>query len=161
MKHWFLFAGFFLMNITTAFTQQKSSPDLSDLKWLIGEWQMEKKNGLLTESWQQADDSTLSESSYLLKTSGEKKLLENVQIVLRENHLYYLPTVSDQNNQQPVKFLITASSGNHFVAENPQHDFRKRIIYEMINQDSLHARIDGGPGMPEKKSDFYYSRQKN
>ncbi|MEO8569118.1 MAG: DUF6265 family protein [Ginsengibacter sp.] len=150
----------FLMNILTGFTQQKTSSELRSLNWLIGTWQMEKKNGLLTESWQQTNDSTFDESSYLQKTSGERKLLENVQIVFRENNLYYIPTVSEQNNRQPVKFLITSSSNKMFIAENPEHDFPKRIVYEMISPDSLHARIDGGPSMPDKKSDFYYSRQK-
>ncbi len=148
------------MIVLTGFTQQKLSSNLSDLKWLIGTWQMEKKNGLLTETWQQTNDSTFDESSYLQKTSGEKKLLENVQIVFRENNLYYIPTVSDQNNQQPVKFLITSTSNNKFIAEDPDHDFPKRIVYEMINPDSIHARIDGSTSMPEKKIDFYYSRQK-
>lgn len=148
------------MIVLTGFTQQKPSSNLSDLKWLIGTWQMEKKNGLLTETWQQTNDSTFDESSYFQKTSDEKKLLENVQIVFRENNLYYIPTVSDQNNQQPVKFLITSTSNNKLIAEDPDHDFPKRIVYEMINPDSIHARKDGGTSMPEKKIDFYYSRQK-
>lgn len=160
MKYQFIFALLLIITLTGN-AQQKAFSKLSDLDWLLGSWQMEKKNGLLIESWQQTNDSTFEESSYLLRTTGEKKLLENVQIVFRETDLFYISTVSDQNNQQPIKFLITASSNKKFIAENPEHDFPKRIIYELINQDSIHARIDGGPSMPDKKSDFHYSRQKN
>lgn len=160
MKYQFLFSIIFLFKIVTASAQHTGSSDLSDLKWPLGNWQMEKKNGLLLESWQQDNDSTFSETSYLQNTSGERKLLEKVQIIMRDNQLYYVPTVADQNNQQPIKFLITTSSKNHFVAENPEHDFPKRIMYEMRGKDSLYARIDGGSAMPGKKSDFYYSRQK-
>ncbi|MEP7232543.1 MAG: DUF6265 family protein [Ginsengibacter sp.] len=138
---------------------QNSASKLQDLNWLLGTWRMEKKGGILIESWQQVNDSTFEETSFLLKASGEKKLLEKVQIVSRGDKLFYIPTVADQNGQQPVKFEITSFSGNEFIAENPAHDFPKRIIYKAITQDSLHARIDGGPSMPEKKSDFYYVRQ--
>ena len=53
MKYPFILSVIFLMNNITGFTQQKTSPGLRDLTWLIGTWQTEKKNGLLTESWQQ------------------------------------------------------------------------------------------------------------
>ncbi len=138
---------------------QNSNSKLQDLNWLLGTWQMEKNGGILTEEWQQANDSTFEETSFLLKGSGEKKLLERVQIVSRGDKLFYIPTVADQNGQQSVKFEITSFSANEFIAENPAHDFPKRIIYKAITQDSLHAKIDGGPSMPEKKSDFYYVRQ--
>ena len=161
MKYQLIFTIILLIIALTGSAQQKAFSKLSDLDWILGSWQMEKKNGLLIESWQQANDSTLDENSYLQKTSGEKKLLERVQIVFREKNLYYIPTVSDQNDQQPIKFLISVASNKKSIAENPEHDFPKRIIYELINQDSLHARIDGGPSMPEKKSDFNYSRKKN
>ncbi|MEP6583715.1 MAG: DUF6265 family protein [Ginsengibacter sp.] len=159
MKLVFIFTLIFLIKIPVSFSQKQSS-NLSDLAWLLGDWQMNKKNGLLSESWQQIDDSTFQESSYMQKNSGEKILLEKVQIVARRNELYYIPTVADQNNQQPVKFRITTISKEAFTAENAEHDFPKRIFYKIISHDSLYARIDGGTSMPEKKSDFYYSRQK-
>ncbi len=161
MKYGYVFIIAFSFFTTKAHAQNSSASKLRELDWLLGTWQMEKKGGILTENWQQINDSTFDESSYMQKAQGEKKLLEKVQIVFRDNELFYIPVVSDQNNQQPVTFKITESSQQKFVAENPMHDFPKRIIYEKISPDSIHALIDGWPQMPGKKSDFYYSRQKN
>ena len=160
MKYLLFLITISLIKITCSFSQKQATSHLSNLGWLLGDWQMEKKDGLLIESWQQANDSTLEESSYMQKNSGEKKLLEKVQLVSRQDSLYNIPVVADQNGQRPVKFLITSFSKKEFTAENPEHDFPKRIFYEMISPDSLHARIDGGRLMPEKKSDFYYLRRK-
>lgn len=148
----------FFIGITGSFTPLQMPNDLSELRWLLGEWQMQKKNGTLVETWRQKNDSTFEESSYLLKSNGETKLLEEVTIVAREGKLFYIPVVADQNNNKPVSFEITFSSSQEFTAENAEHDFPKRIYYKLISADSLYAKIDGGPQMPEKKSEFYYSR---
>ncbi len=139
---------------------EKHASKLDSFNWLLGNWQMQKTSGVLTESWNQANDSTFDGNSYLIKTTGEKMLLESVQLVYRGQQFFYIPTTANQNDQQPVSFTITSHSNESFTAENPAHDFPKRIIYIMINKDSLHAVIDGGPDMPQKKSSFYYSRQK-
>lgn len=139
---------------------EKHESKLDSFNWLLGNWQMQKKSGIITESWKQSNDSTFDGSSYLVKTTGEKMLLEIVQLVCRGQQFFYTPTTANQNNQQPVSFTITSHSNESFSAENPTHDFPKRIAYTMINKDSLHATIDGGPAMPQKKSSFYYARQK-
>ena len=139
---------------------EKHTSKLNSFSWLLGSWQMQKKSGVITESWKQSNDSTMDGNSYLIKPTGEKMLLENVQLVYRGQQFFYIPTTANQNNQQPVSFTITSHSNENFTAENPAHDFPKRIVYTMINRDSLHAVIDGGPDMPKKKSTFYYSRQK-
>ena len=133
---------------------------LDSFNWILGNWYMQKKSGLITESWQKSNDSTFNGNSYLIKTTGEKMLLENIELVYRQQQLLYIPTTANQNNQQPVRFTITSHTNESFTAENPEHDFPKRITYTMINKDSLHAVTDGGPVMPQKKSAFYYSRQK-
>lgn len=138
---------------------EKRASKPNQFSWLTGNWQMQKKSGLLTESWKQRNDSTLDGESYLTKTTGEKMLLERILFVRREGQYFYIPTTTNQNNQQPVSFTVTSYSNSGFTAENPAHDFPKRIIYTLINKDSLQAIIDGGPAMPEKKSIFHYSRQ--
>ncbi len=154
-------AAFMLLVISICFSAgEMHASKLESFNWLLGSWQMQKKSGILTESWKQSNDSTFEGNSYLIKTTGEKMLLENVQLVNRGQQFFYIPTTANQNNQQPVSFTITSHNNESFTAENPQHDFPKRIIYTLINKDSLHAVIDGGPGMPQKKSTFYYSRQK-
>lgn len=129
-------------------------------KWLEGDWAMQRKNGTLIESWELVNDSTLKGSSFVLSNNGEKRTLEDLQLVRRNNSWTYISTVSNQNNNQPVLFLLTSFSQEGFVAENPSHDYPKRIRYTRIGTDSIHAVIDGGPEAPQKKSDYYYSRKK-
>ncbi|MBY0477388.1 MAG: hypothetical protein K2Q24_07055 [Chitinophagaceae bacterium] len=140
---------------------EKYTPtSIHSFNWLLGNWQMQKKTGIISESWRKTNDSTFDGESYLNKTTGEKMLLENIQLIYRDRQFLYIPTTANQNNQQPVSFRITSHSNNGFTAENAAHDFPKRIVYALIHPDSLQATIDGGPAMPQKKSTFYYSRQK-
>ncbi|HMU47665.1 MAG TPA: DUF6265 family protein [Chitinophagaceae bacterium] len=134
---------------------------LKDFSWLKGSWQMKKKNGsIIRENWESLNDSTMSGKSSYVSSSGPESVSETLSIILRDSKYYYVSIVKGQNNNQAVAFRITTFSGKGFIAENPKHDFPKRITYELVNQDSIHAFIDGGPSMPGKKSDFYYSRQK-
>ena len=45
-----------LMGIIIGFVPRHASRNLSELQWLLGEWQMQKKNGTLIESWHQKDE---------------------------------------------------------------------------------------------------------
>lgn len=129
--------------------------------WLKGNWQMQTRRGIITEKWAVANDSTLAGESIMTRADGTEIPLEKIELAFRNGHYYYIPTVKNQNGEQPVEFRITSHSQTGFVAENPQHDFPKRISYTLINADSIHAIIDDGAATPVKKSNFYYSRKKN
>ncbi|MDX1936935.1 MAG: DUF6265 family protein [Flavihumibacter sp.] len=137
------------------------TPKLSDCKWLLGSWQAERRNGMVTESWQQQNDSTFTATSYRVNAAGEKKLLEQIVLSESKGRLFYIPTANGQNNNQPVRFEVTQLTKESFVAENALHDFPKRITYKKISADSLYACVDGGAADAEKKIEFNYTRQKN
>jgi hypothetical protein len=135
---------------------------LDAFKWLNGSWLMKKKNGsAIMESWTVINDSSLAGESLNLSPTGESSVSESLQLVYRNKEFFYISAVKGQNNGEAVKFKITSHSENGFVAENPKHDFPKRITYKLINKDSIYAFIDGGPALPEKKFNFYYSSVKN
>jgi hypothetical protein len=134
---------------------------MEKFNWIIGSWKMETKRGIIIETWISTDDSTLSGESVRVNLTGGTDLLETVRIVNRNKEYFYIPTAKGQNEDRPVIFKITSADKSGFVAENPEHDFPKRISYQLISEDSIHAIIDAGPAMPEKKSDFYFSRFKN
>lgn len=129
--------------------------------WLQGSWQMQTRRGTITEKWAISNDSTLAGTSMMTRADGTEIPLEKIELSHRNGHYYYIPTVKNQNGEQPVEFKITSHSEKGFVAENPQHDFPKRISYKLVNKDSIHAVIDDGSATPVKKSDFYYSRKKD
>lgn len=134
---------------------------MDSFQWMAGSWKMETKRGMIMETWISSNDSTLAGESIRVNLTGGTDLLEKIQLVYRNHAYYYIPVAQGQNKNKPVSFKITKFTDTGFVAENPEHDFPKRITYQLENRDSLHAVIDGGPLQPEKKSDFYYSRIKN
>ena len=134
---------------------------METFNWMTGSWKMETKRGMIMETWISSNDSTLSGESIRVSITGGTELLEKIQLVHRNHEYFYIPVAQGQNENKPVKFKITTFSETGFVAENPEHDFPKRISYNLMSKDSIHAFIDGGPLQPEKKSDFFYSRIKN
>ena len=141
---------------------KKNENKMQGFKWLQGSWVMKKKNGgSIMETWSSHNDSTMLGESMNFSVTGQSSVLENLKLVYQSGTYYYRSRVSGQNNNEEIAFKITSHSGKSFVAEKPDHDFPKRITYELITKDSIHAFIDGGPSMPGKRSDFYYSRYKN
>lgn len=134
---------------------------MKQFEWLNGSWTMKMKRGTIMESWNHRNDSTMLGESLMVNVTGQSNVLENLRLAYESGTYYYISRVKGQNNDQEVKFKLTSHSENGFVAENPEHDFPKRITYELVNKDSVHAFIDGGPSLPDKRSDFYYSRYKN
>lgn len=129
--------------------------------WLQGSWQMQTRRGIITEKWVLANDSTLAGESSMRRADGSVIPLEKIELLFRNGKYYYIPTVKNQNGEQPVEFSITTHNETGFVAENPQHDFPKRISYTLINKDSIQAMIDDGATVPAKKSTFFIHVKKS
>ncbi len=128
--------------------------------WLIGTWTLKNDQGTVMETWRPMNDSSYEGESTLYKKTLETVQLEKMQLVYRGGNYYYIPVASGQNDGQPVRFRVTGFDKKSFTAENPEHDFPKRIRYTLVKKDSLLARIDDGKAVPVKKSDYYFSRLK-
>lgn len=148
-----IFCGVYLL------MAMKGEDSMEPFKWLLGDWQSERKSGVLTESWKQVNDSSYEGKSYMTSKAGENKMLEEMQLIYRQKKYHFISVVPGQNKELPVSFAINDFSYNHFLAENPAHDFPRRIKYELIKQDSLHAWIDGGLSNADQRVDFYFSRK--
>jgi len=136
-----------------------SEAGLRQLKWLEGNWTMPSGDGRIMEQWQVADD-TLMQGRSVLQKGDSTYILETIRLVSRAGENYYEPVAMGQNENKPVTFKLSSCTDTGFIAENPLHDFPKRISYSLINKDSIHAFVDGGLNKPGRRSDFYYSRQK-
>jgi len=73
--------------------------------------------------------------------SGTKTITEEIKLIKKGNDFYYVPDVTGP--QGPIEFKITSFDNNSFIAENPDHDFPKRIAYRK-NDARLEAIISGG-----------------
>lgn len=152
--------GMLIIGVVVLFMALKEKDSMEPFNWVLGDWQMVRKSGILTESWKRVNDSSFEGKSYMLGKTGENKMLEEMQLVYRQKKYHFISAVPGQNKELPVSFSVNNISAGHFVAENPVHDFPKRISYQLMKQDSLHAWIDGGLINPEQRVDFYFSRKK-
>jgi hypothetical protein len=123
----------FLIVSFAAFGQQK------EFSWLIGTWQEVNKNAF--EVWKE-DGNSLSGSSYRIDQAGNKTVTEEIKLIKKGSDFYYVPDVTGP--QGPVEFKIIFFDKNGFTAENPEHDFPKKIIYNKINEQQLEATISAG-----------------
>lgn len=124
---------------------------------LEGRWLMKTKKGFIGEEWKKVDDNYLQNRGFMIK-DNDTIITERVALRNSEDGIYYISTVTDQNDRQPVAFKLTSSAGSVFVFENAGHDFPKRITYQLVTNDSLSAWIDGGPAQADKRSSYGYKR---
>ncbi|MEO6232211.1 MAG: DUF6265 family protein [Ferruginibacter sp.] len=136
---------------------EKAQDPFRQLNNLQGTWMMKTGKGFIGESWKKINDSTLQSNGFMIK-DGDTINAENVQLIKNKAGIFYIPTVTNQNNQQPVTFRLTSSANNEFIFENPLHDFPKRIGYQLIANDSLIAWIDGGKEQAGSRKMFNYKR---
>ncbi len=110
----------------------------SEFGWLLGTWQEDKKMSF--EVW--IDEGRfLSGSAYFMDHSGKKTITEEIKLIRKGKDFYYVPDVAGP--QGPIEFKITSFDNNSFIAENPDHDFPKKIAYKKMDE-RLEAIISGG-----------------
>ena len=140
--------------LTTTTCQQ----DLfAELQQLSGTWKMETKRGAIYENWRRTGTNEMKGTSFKLN-GKDTVVLENVRLSKSSDGLFYIPTVSDQNDGKPVSFKMIDSKNQTFVFENKEHDFPQRIIYHLVSKDSVHAWIEGTKNGKTGRSDYYFKR---
>ena len=120
----------------TAFLVALSLPlqaQVQDFGWLVGSWR--EDDGKYFEMWRVKGD-TLAGEAYSTDPSGNKTLSERTELFKRNGDFFYVADVAGP--QGPVEFKITSFGNDTFVAENPQHDFPKKIVYKRL--DDLHMQ---------------------
>ena len=145
--------------VLTAFIGNQSAniKTFKKLYALEGRWIMKTQRGAIGEQWLKMDKDYLQSRGFFVK-GNDTIITERVALRNTGKGIYYTSTVEDQNNKQPIPFKFTSEKNNAFVFENPEHDFPKRIVYEIVSIDSLHAYIDGGVNGSGKREDFYYRK---
>ncbi|OSZ82233.1 hypothetical protein CAP35_02895 [Chitinophagaceae bacterium IBVUCB1] len=124
--------------------------------WLLGNWQMKTDNGTVTESWAKANDSLWIGSSYFILPNGDTASMESIRLATIADTLYYMPTVSNQNDGREIRFKETERTDTSIVFENPLHDFPKRIVYIRTSDSTIYAYVAGNG----KQLDFNYNKMR-
>ena len=122
-------------------TNQSTYSTVDQLKWLEGTWTRTNsragQSGL--ELWKKVSSTELSGRGVTLNGS-DTVFVEKLRIVVRDGNLFYVADVPE--NQQPVYFPMTEIKQNSFTCENPEHDFPKKIAYN-LQGNKLQATISG------------------
>lgn len=127
------------------------------LKWIVGTWKINNGSTQIIEQWQQSNDSTFSGKSYLIKNNNDTIPQETIELAYRNGNWFYIPTVNNQNNRQPVSFELIFIRGTEFICENAAHDFPQRIAYRRIN-NQLFASIEGSKNGKYSKQNFDFKQ---
>ena len=121
---------------------KKKYLQLENANWFIGRWENATPEMTFTEIWKKANDSTYTAESFVL-VSKDTVFYESVDLLQKNDSLFYTVSVRNQNNEKPVSFYLTKSNNNQLIFENPKHDFPNKIMYNKINNDSIVATIEG------------------
>lgn len=146
------------MTILSAWATKQAN-DLKKAEWLIGTWENKSPKGVVYETWGKANDNELSGKSYIVRDS-DTIVFETIRLLQEQDQLLYIPTVKNQNDGLPVRFVAKEQSATRLVFENPQHDFPQIISYTRIGTDSLVAEISGTQNGRERKQTFPMKRTK-
>ncbi|WP_313266867.1 DUF6265 family protein [Epilithonimonas vandammei] len=136
----------------------KQANDIQKAKWLIGTSENKTQKGSIYETWTKLGDNEFSGKSYSVKDK-DTIVFENIRLVQENKKLFYIPTVNNQNDGQPVRFAAKTISENQLVFENPEHDFPQIIAYT-ITSDSLIAEISKTKNGQKRKQTFPMKRVK-
>ena len=145
-----------LLILALLFCSAIFSQKTEEVKWLIGTWKINTPNGTVVEKWQFKNDSTLEGKSCFVRNNTDTIPQEKIEMAFRNGDWYYIPTVSNQNNNQPVSFKVIFTRGTEFISENPTHDFPQRIAYRRI-KNQLFASIEGKRNGKYGKQNFDFS----
>ncbi len=131
MKHILTLSLTLLVTTCVSAQSDKTKSDFSSLSWLEGKWTRSNiKNPERTalELWKKTGEYELTGLGATLKGS-DTVFVEKLKIVIQGNEIHYVADVPE--NPNPVHFVFTKIGPNLFICENPQHDFPKKIAYQL------------------------------
>jgi len=121
--------------------QAQSLAEFGVFEWLVGAWDnMRVKPGETAGEVWEMNPEYLSGKGFTIR-GADTVFIEHLKIMQRDGDFFYVATVS--HNPAPVFFKMTEISATGFVSENPQHDFPKKIEYD-LREGILTATISAG-----------------
>ncbi len=129
--------------------------DIQKIHWLQGEWQSIGQDGMLVENWTVNKDNSLTGHNYTLEL-GDTTFSEQVEIGSKNENIYF--SVLVYKSTVPVNFKLIELSDTEMVFEDSLHDFPQRIVYKLVSNDSLYARIEGIVDGKKASEEFFYKK---
>lgn len=114
-------------------------PSVDDLAWISGHWSATIGDSEVEEIWLAPRGNLMTGMSRTVKKDG-RVAFEFVRIAKTEDGIAYL---AQPSGRPPTAFKLVESKHGRAVFTNPEHDFPKRIVYE-LRDGKLCARVDDG-----------------
>jgi Domain of unknown function (DUF6265) len=129
-----------------------NAQSVKELSWLAGTWnRINVKAGRTAhERWIQTEGGLQGWGVNL--NGADTSFVEKLRIVTKDSKLYYVADVAQ--NKEATYFLITEVTTTSFTCENPEHDFPKKIVYQ-LDGNKLKATISGNG----KAMDYFFERK--
>lgn len=109
---------------------------------MIGQWENQSEEGILTETWSKPNDSTLVAGSFFINQKDTLHF-ETIRLIEKEGELVYETTIKGQNNDKPILFPILSETDNELIFENLQNDYPQKITYKRGSKNRLTISISG------------------
>jgi len=141
-----------LLLLLLAFSVSANAQSLKEIEWLTGTWSRTnvKAGRSAHERWVKTPEGL---QGWGVNMNGaDTTFVEKLRIVTKDNKLYYVADVPQ--NKESTYFLITEVTPTSFTGENPQHDFPKKIVYQ-LEGNKLKATISGNG----KSMDYFFERK--
>ena len=122
--------------------QAQACGTLESLNWLLGNWNSANSKLKISESWQQTSAKTFEGSGYTYSI-GKNKIVstETLRLVEMSGEIFYMAKVA--SNDLPVAFKLTNCTANMAVFENAQHDFPKKLHYQITTAKNMTVVVSG------------------
>jgi len=141
-----------LLPLVTALFQPARSVD--QLAWISGCWGGRDTNRVYSEHWMKPEGGLMLGMSRTI-VGGKATEFEFLQIRQQGTDIFY---IAKPSGQAEASFKLIQNSKQEVVFENPAHDFPQRIIYRLLPDGSMTARIEGKMNGGERGIDFPMKR---
>lgn len=117
-----------------------ADPSVNDLAWMTGHW----SSGNVEEIWLAPKADLMLGMSRTIRKNGTAAF-EFIRIAKTDDGIAY---IAQPGGRPPTSFKLVEVTATRAVFTNPEHDFPKRIVYE-LREGKLCARTDDGKDGPE------------
>jgi len=96
---------FLLLTLSFNLLPAQQDIKLKNMDWLIGTWINTTAKGTTYEAWNKNTDLGFQGRSFKIN-ANDTLVLETIRILVKDNGLYYIPTVSDQNSGEVQQVIM-------------------------------------------------------
>ena len=103
----------FLVSVSS-FVEAQKLKSFKNVAWLEGRWESEGRKGNIYEEWKLINEQLMEGRSYKV-FKNDTTFLENMKLEMEGIDFYYLSTVKDKNNGEPVRYKLTDGNSMHLA----------------------------------------------